>query len=162
MSNKLGNIIKELNANVDNASNSEKAKKWRKKLISIGLPMAIIGIIGLIVAVILFITSSQNVLNSSDSMKIPNMVLPSVLFIISMFLCVIGFTIAYLGFQIVIVGVTSKVINDAVGDNCPKCGDIITEDEVYCSKCGTQLRLKCSKCGHINSVKYDYCENCGN
>ena len=45
MFNKLGNIIKELNANVDNASNSEKAKKLRKKLISIGLPMAIIGII---------------------------------------------------------------------------------------------------------------------
>ena len=113
-------------------------------------------------AIILFITNSQSAFNSSGSIEIPNMVLPSVLFILSMFICGIGYTIAHFGFQIVVIGVTSKVINDTVGNNCPKCGDIITEDEVFCSKCGTQLRLKCSKCGRINSAKNDFCENCGN
>ncbi len=46
-----------LNNSAKTVANCEKAKNLRKKLLSIGLPMAILGFIGIFVCIILFMTA---------------------------------------------------------------------------------------------------------
>ena len=56
MFNNLRNEIVELNKDVNNVANSERAKALRKKLITIGLVLAILGFGGVFVCFILFVT----------------------------------------------------------------------------------------------------------
>ena len=56
MYNNLRGTINDLNSDVKNVANCEKAHKLRKKLFSIGLPMAIIGFAGVLTCFILFAT----------------------------------------------------------------------------------------------------------
>ena len=53
----LQETIHALNADVKNVANCEKAKRLRKKLLSIGLPLAIGGFVGVFVCFILFATA---------------------------------------------------------------------------------------------------------
>lgn len=155
----LENTIKSLNADVKNVANSEKAKKLRKKLLSIGLPLAIIGYLGVFICFVLCATAGFS--SFSDNGFSARILVPFFLAIPCAVLGSIGSTLSALGFKIVITGYTTNLINETVGNNCPNCGDKITEGEDYCSKCGYALQKQCTKCGHLNSIKNQYCEKCG-
>ena len=154
----LEETIKALNADVKNVANCEKAKKLRKKLLAIGLPLAICGFLGVFICFALFATGSMGMGHNGFSARI---MVPFILFLPCGFIGMIGSNIASLGFKIVVTGYTTNLINETVGNNCPNCGETINEDMLCCPKCGTMVRNECSKCKHINSHKNDYCEKCG-
>lgn len=148
-----------LNKDVSNIASCEKAKKLRKKLLSIGLPLAIIGVIGVITCFILFATAGFN--GFSENGFSARLIVPFCLFPIFGVIAGIGAYISALGFKILITDYTTNLADSVVGNNCPECGDKIENDEEYCTKCGTQLKKICSNCKTINSTKDTYCKKCG-
>lgn len=74
----------------------------------------------------------------------------------------LGIVLIQAGLAIVIAGEGAKFLDTA--PKCPKCGRSIEENEIYCSKCGTDIRnkVKCSSCGTQNEVNDAFCRNCGN
>lgn len=152
----LQETIKALNADVNNVANCQKAKKLRKKLLLIGLPLAIIGFIGTFICFALFIINGSNSTGFSTKFLVP------FLLIIPCFaIGGIGSSIASLGFKIIITGYTSNLINETVGNNCPYCGSNINSETYFCPKCGKEIKKECSNCKHINNNQNDYCEKCG-
>lgn len=160
MFNNLRDTIKELNADVNNVANCEKAKALRKKLLIIGLPMAILGFLGVFVCFVLFATAGFDAFDPNGGFTARVMV-PFILFLPCGAVGGIGAQIAALGFKIVVTGYTSNLINETVGNNCPNCGATITSETHFCPKCGTQIKAECPSCHHVNSVKNDFCEKCG-
>lgn len=155
----LQETINALNADVKNIANCEKAKKLRKKLLAIGLPVAIGGFLGLFICFALFITAGMNAFGPNGFTA--RVMVPFLLFIPCGVVGAIGASIASLGFKIVVTGYTTNLINETVGNNCPNCGETISSEMLFCSKCGTKVRKDCSNCKHINNHKSDYCEKCG-
>ena len=152
---RLRDEINALNSDINNVANSEKAKKLKKKLLSIGLSMAIIGFLGAFVCFVLFATA-----DFSDFGK-PRELVPFFMAVPCFIVGGIGIVIASLGFKIVVTGYTTKLIDETVGNTCPKCGDQISQEEMFCSKCGYQLRKECTECKTINSSKDKFCKKCG-
>ena len=145
----LNEEIKSLNSDVNNVANSERAKKLRKKLLGIGIPMVVVGFLGVIACFILIPTGIIS------PMLIPAIFLPCGL------IAIVGMSIALMGFRIVVAGYTSNLIDDTVGNNCPNCGDKVDADEMFCSKCGFQVKKECPNCKTINSHKDSFCKKCG-
>ncbi len=144
----LQETIKTLNADVKNIANCEKAKRLRKRLLTVGLPLAIGGFLGVFVCFALFAAMGSMV--------------AFILFMPCAVVGGIGLMIASLGFKIVVTGYTTNLINETVGNNCPNCGETINSGMHFCSKCGAKVMRECLNCKHINNYKSDYCEKCGN
>ena len=162
MFNGLRNEIYELNKDVNNVANSAKAKKLRRKLLGIGIPLAILGFGGMITCFILFVVFSIGNFNSSSFGPSPAMIVPFCLFVPMGFLGGIGMMITHLGLSIAITGYASNLINETVTQKCPECGDPISANELFCTKCGHKLRNQCSKCGFVNEPNDKFCAKCGN
>lgn len=159
MFNNLQETIKALNADVKNVANCEKAKRLRKKLLAIGLPLAICGFLGVFICFALFATAGFDAMESNGFSA--RIMVPFLLFIPCGVVGGIGSVIASLGFKIVITGYTTNLINETVGNNCPNCGETIGSEMYFCSKCGTKVRKECPNCKYVNNHKNDYCEKCG-
>lgn len=155
----LQDTIKALNADVSNVANCEKAKKLRKKLLSIGLPMAIIGFVGVFVCFTLFATAGFDAVGPNGFSA--RILVPFILFLPCGVLGGIGAMLASLGFKIVVTGYTTNLINETVGNVCPKCGVNIDPQMNFCAKCGSKIRKECPSCKHVNGHKNDFCEKCG-
>lgn len=164
----LRNTIKELNADVKNVANCKRAKRLRRTLLAVGLPMAILGYAGVIICFILFGNACfHSAFDSTNSFNTHSAINSQTL--ITFFSAIpcaliagIGTWVASIGFSIVVTGYTSNLIDETVGNNCKNCGETITAETQFCPKCGTKVRKECSKCHHINNYKNEYCEKCGN
>ena len=44
---------------------------------------------------------------------------------------------------------------------CFNCGEILTDNAIFCAKCGTKIKKVCPKCNAICSIKDKFCSNCG-
>ena len=159
MFNNLRETVKALNADAKNVANCEKAKNLRKKLHSIGLPLAILGFLGVITCFVLFVVGGMN---ATPDGRIPTMiVISAVLLIPCGIIASIGISLALIGLKIAITGYATNMIDETVGHNCPKCGEPVDSEKEYCSKCGTKLKKECPNCKHSNDGKAEYCESCG-
>ena len=155
----LQETIKALNADIKNVANCEKAKKLRKKLLTIGLPLAICGFLGVFICFALFATAGFDAFGGNRFTA--RIMVPFLLFIPCGIVGSIGSVLTSLGLKIVVTGYATNLINETVGNNCPKCGETINSEMLFCTKCGTKVRKECSKCKHVNNHKSDYCEKCG-
>ena len=155
----LRDTIKALNADVSNVANCEKAKKLRKTLLKIGIPMAVLGFGGVFTCFILFtVLSFKNTANMSMD---TTFLIPFFLIIPCAIVGGLGATLTSLGLKIVITGYATNLIDEVVGNNCPKCGNAINPDMPFCKKCGHKLVKTCPNCNHENDHESDFCEKCG-
>ena len=155
----LNETIKALNADVNNVTNCEKAKKLRKQLLSIGLPMAICGFLGVFICFALFATAGFDAFGPNGFTA--RLMIPFLFFLHFAVVGMIGAKLASLGLKIVVTGYTTNLINETIGNNCPNCGETLDSEKIFCSKCGTKVRKECPKCQHINDYKSEFCCKCG-
>ena len=156
----LGEEIKYLNSNINDVANYEKAKKLRKKLLTIGISLLACGIIGTIVSFVLFIVFGVNAMESMSGF--PKLIIIPIITIFLSGICLsIGSVLISLGLKIVVTGYTTELIDETVGNRCPKCGDAIQPGEIYCDKCGTPVRKVCPNCQNINDPNSGFCSKCG-
>lgn len=155
----LRDTIKSLNSDVKTIANCEKAKKLRKKLLSIGLPLAVIGLGGAFACFVLFATAGEKAF--TDTGFSARVLVPFFLLIPCAIVGGIGATLSSYGFKIIVTGYAANLIDEAVGNNCPYCGGRVYESTLFCANCGKPLKKQCSACGHANDVQNKYCEKCG-
>ena len=160
MFSKLKQEIISLNAGVKDVAYSERAKKLRSKLLKIGLPMAIIGFVGVFVCFVLFATAGFDAFDSNGFSA--RILVPFILFMPFGTLAGIGAAITTLGFRIVVTGYTTNLIDEVVGNNCPSCGGTIDADMNFCIKCGAKIKKVCPSCKFVNNHKSEFCSKCGN
>lgn len=121
----LNDTIKELNADVKNITNSKKAKKLRKQLLLIGLPLTIGGFFGVLISIINFATADPFTIERTGLAV--RIIVPFVLF----FVGATGMQLVALGLKIVITSYTSNFINETVGKNCPKCKKVLLRKKFF-------------------------------
>lgn len=156
----LRETIKNLNSDVNNVANSEKAKALKKKLLSIGIPIAVVGFLGAFICFVLFTIGN---ITGFDSEIYPyNIIIPFILFVPLASVGGIGAMFISFGLQIIIVGYTSNIIDETVGNNCPQCGKDLDPEMFFCSMCGAKIKKECPNCKYINDYKNEYCGKCGN
>lgn len=155
----LHKTIRDLNSDVKNVANCEKAKKLRSKLLRIGLPMAIIGFGGAFACFVLFATGGIGAIGPGGPTA--RILVPFFLLIPCFLVGGIGATIAGLGFKIVVTGYTSQIVEEAVGNTCPQCGASLASDDKFCAQCGYQMRVVCPDCGTTNDASDHFCSQCG-
>lgn len=156
----LEETIRNLNADVSNVANCEKAKKLKKKLLAIGLPLAICGFLGAFTCFVLFATAGFAAFG--DNGFTARVLVPFILIIPFFIIGSIGLMISSMGLRITVTGYTANLINETVGNNCPSCSNTVSEESLFCTNCGAKLKKICEKCNHTNSYKNNFCEKCGN
>lgn len=156
----LKTTVKELNSNVNNVANTEKAKQLKDKLLKYGIPLSIVGGVGVLIAIILGVGAFSALMESKKVLPVA-IILPIVFFVIFSALLSIGITFLIFGLKIMVVEYTSDIIEESFGCNCPKCGARINDQTVYCPTCGVLLKKECSNCKHINNPRATFCEKCG-
>lgn len=139
-------IIK-LNNNTSDIERVDKAKRLKKKLLLIGLPLAIIGIGG---AIACFVLMTLRFANTTSLKLTPMMIV--YLYIPCFIIGSIGISITKLAFKV--------NTSESTKPLCPHCGTTIERQETLCSNCGTRLKSKCPNCGAINSGDNIFCSNC--
>ena len=142
------------------AANSEEAIAIRKKLIKYGIIGMIVGFGGSFICFVLFASLAIASVNSFGFS--PAIIIPFVLFIPCGVIGGLGTLSLKAGLSIVVGQAVTKFIDE--NSYCPNCGDLVTDGEKFCNKCGVPLLSKkhCSKCGTDNDMKDNFCKECGN
>ena len=176
------NYAKNINRKIGTTLTTEKAKKIRKNLIAWGFVLLVLGFVGFIVSMVVSFggiggSSSSNVCPEmgesgwfdceSDSMSaefdsaVSFMLVGFIVGVISLVIIAIGGVMIKAGLIIVVGGAGAKFLD--IAPKCSNCGDPVDENEMYCNKCGAELksRVKCSNCGTQNEIGDAHCRNCG-
>ena len=148
------------NADVNNVATSEKAKKLRKKLLSIGIPMAVLGFGGLTLCFILFtVFSIQSVQEMTGfSTKV---IIPFVCIIPCALVGGIGASFINYGLQIVLAGYTTQLVQENAGFSCPSCKQAVEPTAKFCGTCGAAIEKVCQHCQAANPLQNEFCSQCG-
>lgn len=174
--------LKSLVAKANQATNSEEAKRIKKKLLTIGITLTVVGLIvliaGIIVSFVGFGINADKSMSSSQPMIsgfMSSALIGMVLFIIGAIATGIGTVAIRLALSIVIAGVTSSWLdvkneeeksinqNNPNYDVCPHCKAHIAKNAKFCSNCGksTVQTITCPHCNAKNPIENKYCINCG-
>ena len=156
----LRETILALNADANAVVSCERAKKLKKRLFGIGLALTVLGFGGGILCFVLFTVAGFS--SFAEEWLSARILVPFFLFLPSFFVGSVGTALLSLSARIVIAEYTTGLVDETIGFHCPKCKDVITPEEIYCSKCGTKLRRECPVCKYVNPMNHNYCEKCGN
>ena len=160
MLNGLRNEILEMNNDINNVSNSKKAKRLRRVLLIIGTILAIVGYGSTFACFALFTINSFNGVKEGNGFGL-GVIIPFILFIPSFLIGGFGVMLIKLGLSIIVTGYASNYIDERVALKCPECGDIVSKNELFCTKCGKKVRIQCEECGCINNIDDKFCAKCG-
>lgn len=149
--------IKELNEDTTSEKKYKRSKKLKALLLGFGIPLSIIGFIGIVVAFLFFFSAFKEI--SGENLKIPlNIIIGFFIFLGSGVLLIIGSDLTSIGFKIIVNGYKTFLSEPT----CPNCHEIIEKDSTFCHNCGTKLLNQCPNCGKMNDVNSKFCSNCGN
>ena len=159
MFSRLTETIKNINANANDVANSERAKRLKKRLYAIGLPMAICGFVGALVCFIMVPLAGCG----EDPFDVPvwKFVLPGVLMVPCAMVGGFGMMILSVSAKIAITGYTTNLIQETIGYNCPVCGETLQAEMNFCPKCGNAVKKICPSCQSENTYSSEYCSACG-
>ena len=158
----LKQTILKLNGDVASVANQEKAKSLRKNLIIWACVCLVVGIIGVIGCFVAFSLLGFNTIknfsiaNSFDAMFL----IPFFLVIPFAIIAIIGSKLLKLGLSILIAGVTTDFVDKSLNKRC-ECGNMISENEKFCPKCGRAIKKVCPQCNTNNENDNEFCSNCG-
>lgn len=154
---KLGNAIKELNANVADVATCEKAKKLRKNLLvwgGIGVALGALMILG---GIVLFMSSFASF---GEFTGLPvTTIIGMVMFAMGGGVLSISAILIHYGLTILIGGEAVKLVDKSINQRC-ECGEVIQVSSKFCPKCGKAVRKTC-ECGHVNDPAAEFCSECG-
>ena len=156
----LRQSILQLNADVHNVANSEKAKKLRKKLLSIGLPLTIGGFGGALLCFILFTVFSIRAVETMSGFN-AGVLVPFFLIIPCALVGSIGAMLLSLAMQITVTAYVSQTVDTTLKNTCPHCQTVMDANAKFCGKCGKPFVKICSSCQAENDNANEYCSQCG-
>lgn len=154
----IKDAINEINSGLHDKVNNEKAIKLKKKLLNISIPLIIIGVIGITVSFVLFVTAGKNAF--TDNGFSARIIIPMVTLIVFGFILAVGFSLLSLALKIVVTQYATNLISEETSEFCPVCHAKINENSVFCTSCGKQIKKQCS-CGQVNDLNSSFCSKCG-
>lgn len=157
----FGSWLQDMVKNANTTTNSQKANEIKKKLLKYGIIGLVVGIVFIITGIILFSLPFGDSAFDMSSFDLSG--IGMALFMLGGFILAIGSIVLKAGLAIVITGVGTKILDVKKEDRCPKCNDIVDDDEMYCNKCGFNLRENklCPYCNTQNDLKDEFCRKCG-
>lgn len=161
------NYVKKLNEKTKQTFNNDKAKKIRRNLIAWGIVACILGAVLFCFSVYQFMTSPAEIAGKGGASfgDFENAMGTSLLYmglmVLASLIISLGGMMVKAGLAVWLVGVGSEFVD--VRKKCPKCGDLVDENEKFCSKCGEPLMVKkvCASCGAQNEFEDEFCRGCG-